>query len=345
MSTNNRVHVDGTGTIHLGDDLSITLQQTFRLPEDGKRHPLPPGYGPLPVHSVHDFAGKVPREWLQEGGVFVPLDPRQATWLGFQRGSRHPHHAVKVYAGQINAVTGKSIANGPSPDTIDTTPGAEQDYLVVPDQQWLDGFNTGKNEIGQFVATPKGMNYSPEAALTGKETYGGMQIVAFPIKADRRPKTPDYGSVRSLALAGSKGLAALESIDVSETVLSRGGRMTQAIERDMYGADAWDTSDPIKLRIRFVDHTTYRKITGRDAPDLPMSAKEYMKQIGIMWEAPANDDLPGSTDLAGVPTVGEQDAAHGFVGQQDDTPLADPAVVIQVGHKPGAVHGGSWDFS
>ena len=58
-----------------------------------------------------------------------------------------------------------------------------QDYIVYPDQHWLDGINIGEDFIRQFVATPVGLGDTIEAQLTGVEEFVG--------KCDR-PSTPNY---------------------------------------------------------------------------------------------------------------------------------------------------------
>ena len=59
----------------------------------------------------------------------------EAMWIDFS--TSYPM-AVKVAAGKINAVTGEAWTNEMSE--------SPQDYLVVPDQPWLDGFCRAKGE-------------------------------------------------------------------------------------------------------------------------------------------------------------------------------------------------------
>ena len=82
----------------------------------------------------------------------------EAMWI---RGIQWP----KVAAGMVNAV--RASGGG----TITRRP---QDYLVVPDQPWLDGFCVRKGIVRQFVAMPLGIH--PEEQLTGAADHGGLQI-------------------------------------------------------------------------------------------------------------------------------------------------------------------------
>src|SRR5207249_10448567 len=84
--------------------------------------------------------------------------------------------AVKVAAGKINAVTGELWRRGLQADP--------QNYLVLPEQPWLDGFAVRKGVIRQFVAMPLGAGYSAEEQITGKADAGGIQLKVFPMHAE-----------------------------------------------------------------------------------------------------------------------------------------------------------------
>ena len=62
---------------------------------------------------------------------------------------------------------------------------ADHDYVVVPEQPWLDGFCVAKDVIRQFVAMPLGSGYSVEEQITGKPEHGGLQVLVYPMKKER----------------------------------------------------------------------------------------------------------------------------------------------------------------
>ena len=103
--------------------------------------------------------------------------------------------AVKVAAGKINGLTGKRWRN-----ELTKRP---QDYLVVPGQPWLDGFCVRKGMVRQFVAMPLGEGYTAEEQLTGAAEHGGLQIIAYPMKAEVYEEAPSR-DVPSLLLAASR---------------------------------------------------------------------------------------------------------------------------------------------
>lgn len=117
-------------------DVSIRFQRTLRIPDDGKRYPLPPGLGCFPLRRVDDYASRVPDEWRERGGVMLPMYQREAMWLQLGAPFWKPH-ALKVGLGKICAITGE-----PWSEELHLRPSkglfrgsdAQQDYLVFPPQ-------------------------------------------------------------------------------------------------------------------------------------------------------------------------------------------------------------------
>ena len=70
-------------TLHFGDGLSMTFQRTLRIPDDGKNYPLPPGLGAFPILKVADYKDRLPKDWIEHGGVFIPMYQREALWISF----------------------------------------------------------------------------------------------------------------------------------------------------------------------------------------------------------------------------------------------------------------------
>ena len=153
--------------------LQIEFQRTLRIPDDGKIYPLPAGFGRFPLQHVDDYKDTVPTQWIERGGVLMPMYQSEALWINFR--TDYPF-AVKVAAGKINAVTGELWQTELQADP--------QNYLVLPEQPWLDGFAVRKGVIRQFVAMPLGAGYSAEEQITGKEDTGGIQLQVFPLRAE-----------------------------------------------------------------------------------------------------------------------------------------------------------------
>lgn len=56
-----------------------------------------------------------------------------------------------------------------------------QDYVVLPDQPWLDGIATSPGQVRQFLAMPVGQGYTVEAQKTGAELVAGLQFEITPL--------------------------------------------------------------------------------------------------------------------------------------------------------------------
>lgn len=78
---------------------------------------------------------------------------KEAMWVKFKS---QKQFAVKVYVGGVNAVSGQPAAQDPeSPQAQKVT----QDYIVIPDQKWLDGVAVTPGKVRQFVAVSAGSGY------------------------------------------------------------------------------------------------------------------------------------------------------------------------------------------
>ncbi len=154
----------------------LDFQRTLRIPDDDKEYPLPAGFGRFPIQHIADSSKDLPSDWAQRGGILVPMHRAEALWINFcciEWHHRYPF-AFKIAAGKINAISGQEWSNGLS---------KAQDYLVIPEQPWLDGFCVEKGVIRQFVAIPLGEGATVEEQLTGKAEHGGLQIIAYPMKS------------------------------------------------------------------------------------------------------------------------------------------------------------------
>lgn len=199
-------------SIPLSDACSVTLHRTLRIPDDGGEYPLPPSLGAMEIHRV------------DEGEFVVPMRRAEALWLSFGAPWWKPH-VLKVGIGGIDAISGKTFSS----QTLMTDP---QDYVVVPNQPWLDGINAGDGFIRQFVAVPLGEGLTVEAQLTGTEEQGGLTLSMFAPRPGRFPEEPPAREMQSM---GDMVVASPPPMG-----LGAGGRMRQEIYADEYGLDSWE---------------------------------------------------------------------------------------------------------
>jgi hypothetical protein len=327
--------------------LTIDFQRTLRIPDDDKSYPLPPGLGSFPLRHIDDFTRRVPAGWLQRGGVLLPMWQSEALWLLFRshyvadRETSYPF-AVKVATGKISALTGESWQRG-----LTRNP---QDYLVVPQQPWLDGYCVEKGIIRQFVAMPLGEGYSAEEQLTGEAEFGGMQIEVFPMRREvfeqRFPIVPQR-------FVGGKGDRMLFSLALNEPPscttamgLAPGGRMRQEIYKDPYSIHDWDTEHGSRCFIHLVNSTTWQTITGQKPPTRPPTAKQYT-QAGYPWFDYYDAELKalnGSPTLASLKSVKAKGQEKGIASlPENDSVSVSNLVNLRAGLQPHQVR--EADFS
>ena len=318
--------------IRFGDHFSVSFQRTLRIPDDGRTYPLPPGLGRFPICRVEDFVDRVPSVWKEHGGVFIPMYQREALWLNFDGAHWRPN-AVKVAVGKLNAISGKRLRAGLNKSK------KHQNYIVCPDQPWLDGINAGSGFIRQFVAMPLGMGYTVEGQITGKEEFGGIQIVAFESKPGRFPKQPPVSRLESSVLYLCYQQPA--SYDMG---IAAGGKMRQKIYPDDYGVNSWDIENYGRVYVHIVNSMMYREITGMEPPPTPVSPRSYT-QYGLPWFELYDEDkgdLKPPNNLKKIKTIKEKDEENGFLPQHDDASveISDEQVFILKGDK--TVVDGNW---
>jgi hypothetical protein len=322
--------------VHPAARLAIEFQRTLRIPDDGRTYPLPPGLGRFPLRHVDDFAKQVPEPWIEHGGVMLPMYQSEALWVCFQ--GRYPF-AVRVATGKIDAVTGKELrpglARGP------------QNYLAIPEQPWLDGYCVKQGVIRQFVAMPLGAGYSAEEQVTGAAEYGGLQIVAYPMKAEayERMRRKMVGLDRAV-FCGALPTATLCRVGAAPDMgLAPGGQMRQEIFDDLHDLEDWDQDHSSRCFAHLANSLVWRQITGQTPPTVPPTAKEYTR-AGLPWFDYYDDRLgavEGSSILEKLKSVVGMGKEKGEVPLPENEPVhATPIAVLRKGLVEGQVREGRW---
>ncbi len=275
--------------VHPGAKMSISFERTLRIPDDGKQYHLPPSFGSFPVLKVDDLPeSRIPTKWKEHGGILLPMYQSEAMWISFdphypeRRGAAYPF-AVRIATGKISAITGKAFVKNMK----------DGDYVVIPEQPWLDGFVVDDDFIRQFVAAPLGSGVSVEAQLSGEDKIGGIQIEVIPMKNnifnEKFPKLKNNGIRRGFKKLGSLDdgvmycACACDSFDSEPDMsLAAGGKMKQKIEKDPHGLEVWDTEHSSRVFVHLTNSMAWRAITGTEPPNVPPTAREYTN-AGLPW--------------------------------------------------------------
>ena len=297
--------------VHKDAELAIEFQRTLRIPDDNREYRLPPGLGRFPLSRVDDYPENLPDGWEEHGGVFLPMYQTEALWINFH--ADYPM-AVKIAAGKINAVTGEAWEEG-----LTRHP---QDYAVVPEQPWLDGFCVERGLIRQFVAMPLGEGYTPEEQLTGEAEHGGLQIAVYPMKRSKYEEMhqPSPGLYREMPEMCAEPQRAMG--------LAPGGLMRQEIYEDEHGIDAWDTSTYSRCFVHIVNSVQLLHLTGCKPPGKPQTAQDYTA-ARLPWFDYYGGDLralEGAKELAGLDSVAAVKLKKGEGFLPDNDPVT-PTVV------------------
>jgi hypothetical protein len=263
--------------LRFGRVCRISFQRTLRVPvrgpgEENRPWPLPPSLGSFPVFRVKPYASRLPPDWRARGGYFLPLYQREALWIAFDS-APGALCAVEIGAGGVNVVSGEPFAEGLS--------AHPQNYVVTPDQPWLDGINSAGSETGeavvrQFVAMPLGSRTTVEAQITGAGQIGGLQIRVYPARPGVQPHPPSRP--KAMAAPMSMGIAA-------------GGEIRQKIYPDPYGIDVWDVARRAEVFVHLLNSAQFRKVTGLKPPPTPVKPQTYTK-YGFPWFALYDEHKP-----------------------------------------------------
>lgn len=317
--------------VHEDAVCKIEFMRTLRIPDDNKEYPLPAGLGVFPMAHVEDHAKKLPASWSEKGGVLLPMYQAEAMWIGFSSRKSYPF-AVKIAAGKVNAVTGKAWR-----EELDAKP---QDYVVLPDQLWLDGFCVKKGLIRQFVAMPLGHGYTAEEQLTQSTENGGLQIIVYPMKRERylehleqKAEIPQY----------CMDIRFCRTDDDDSMGLAAGGLMRQSISKDREGLDVWEQSESKRCFVHILNSAQWVKATGLPSLQKPLTISDY-EENGMPWfdyYDDANEALEGATLLAGLDSVAAKAVKQGHE-PLDDNESIKPKNIISLGAGLKSVSDGVW---
>ncbi|KIL92243.1 hypothetical protein FAVG1_04651 [Fusarium avenaceum] len=281
------------------DDLTITLKRTVRVPDNDQIKALPPDLGSFPQFKVDDYAESLPDNMARKEGLFLPMYQREALWINFKS---ELCYAIKIYVGGINVLSGEPA----SPTTATALRRRNllksgktlQDYIVVPEQPWLDGMAVEPGQVRQFVAMPVGTGHSVEAQMTGEETTAGIQFEVTRLDIppemirDKKGIPPDQQRIvwNGMQLGDDKPLwdcnitnnAVLHLLPKlhgggrpppPELSIAAGGCITQSIVA--FSHREYRKTVTATFNVRILNSASFEKVTGKKPPESPVTAQTY----------------------------------------------------------------------
>jgi hypothetical protein len=150
---------------------------------------------------------------------------------------------------------------------------------------------------------PLGQRFTAEEQLTGDAEFGGIQIIAYPLKRERY--SPPRREEMDMCMDELKCISVDEPAGEMSMGLGLGGRMKQEIFRDEYGLDAWDTGNSSRCFVHIANSKQYHDITGSNPPNKPPSVESY-NSAGLPWFDYYDENAtsqPGSEALAGLQSI------------------------------------------
>ncbi|MFN9300972.1 MAG: hypothetical protein ACK6DZ_25100 [Acidobacteriota bacterium] len=251
------------GTIRVGR-FSFRLERTLRVPDDGHEHPLPPTFGAFPIYAFAAYSKQLSAAWRGRARYFIPIRQWEALWISFDAPAWRPN-AVQIFAGGMNVLTG---------DSSRRLQGRPQNYIVCPEQPWLDGFKTSQGCVRQFVAAPLDQGLTVAEQL-GCQSNSLVSIRVIEAQPGRFPSRPP---------CGFRSPYTLESITMhfSDLGLGAGGIIQQKIYPDPYGLRTWNSSDSTTIDIALLNSEAFCEITGQQPPPSTISAIDYTR-LGFPW--------------------------------------------------------------
>lgn len=159
--------------------------KTSKIKVDESSHELPPHNGVYRELKVADYF--CPDEWSNDG-IFISVKEGDPLWFDFR--ANGDECAILCAVQRINPVTGE-------PADLDEglTKDPTQNYLRMPEQQWLDGYAKG-GKVYQFVVTKAGIGLAVNEFTLPKHMQDSHAI-GFAFFGPKNPKPKPVSVMRS----------------------------------------------------------------------------------------------------------------------------------------------------
>jgi hypothetical protein len=191
---------------------------------------------------------------------------------------------------------------------------------------------------------PLGDGYTAEAQLTGREEHGGLQIIAYPLKAEAWERILAEREVALAARVNELPRSVAYSLATPDMGLGAGGKMRQEIYEDSHAFEDWDLRHRSRCFVHLVNSLAWRAITGSEPPTTPLLAEDY-RRSGIPWfdyyggDARALEAAPALEGLKGITQIGKEKGTNPL---PDNTTIEEGQVVKLGPNRPDEVRDGQF---
>ncbi|KAH6689450.1 hypothetical protein F5X68DRAFT_253779 [Plectosphaerella plurivora] len=233
-------------------DGQISLLRSFRVPEDGKRYDIPQSLGTLPVYDVRSFSGDLPVAVASKGGIFVTMHNEEAMVLSFDS-LPTKKYAIRPFLGGINGVSGVSMFETAQAKSANK----KQDYIVVPDQDRLDGIAASPGQVRQFVTTPSASQPADPALANRKRKSRFLDFSSA--SASNKSHVPTGASVeRQMTGEDKMGGIQLQIIPQYDIKNMHAGTVPNVILNDDSSEEYYEREEDRQRRPPVVDESAVR---------------------------------------------------------------------------------------
>ncbi|GAP91530.1 putative tol protein [Rosellinia necatrix] len=190
--------------------LQISFMRTIRI-TGGAKEFTPPMLGTFPLFDTQLYREKLHPDVAAQGGLFLPMYEGEAMCMAFEC-FHSSTFAIRPFLGGVNGISGEGALFDEHGQANEATISRKQDYIIVPDQDRLDGIAIRPGLVKQFVSVKTTSVQKPQRSeppsphlhesssntdadnvakqsvegttiewqMTGKDEIGGIQLQIIP---------------------------------------------------------------------------------------------------------------------------------------------------------------------
>lgn len=247
--------------IHFGASVTLRLARTLRLPAGDLLKCAKDDFefGTLPIYRLADYTKNWPTGSYRRADLFAPLADQESVDICLA-GRYWKPNAIKIGFGQTNVLTGAAwsipLSDQPS------------DYVVCPPVCCING---------GFAHTIKERQLSSEDHEWAEmlATCPPLRVCVYEPRPNLYEHWPEFNTAcPTSAIAHGMPVSQDDCEPVKED------KLYAALPQ--LRADMWEQNSVLQTHIYLVDPDLFQRITGQQAPESPITRKDYLA-AGLVW--------------------------------------------------------------